>query len=372
MQILLIEPFFAGSHRQWAVDYQRFSANDVQLLTLEGRHWKWRMHGGAISLAQQFNASTLKPDLILVTDMLDLAVFQALTRKRTANIPFAIYFHENQITYPWSATDTDLPAKRDHHYGFINYTSILAADKAFFNSEYHLESFLTALSGFVDMFPDYREKQLIETIRKKSEVLYLGLDLLAMERTKEPKQKASRTPVVLWNHRWEYDKNPEKFFQSLFELKERGVDFKLVVLGEKFRNSPQIFEEARIRLADTILHWGYASSKEDYVQWLCFADVLPVTSYQDFFGASIVEAMYCNVFPLLPKRLAYSEHVPTAMTENVFYNDNNFSERLEYALRNIEFLRSDMLKSYVARYDWSSMASIYDAKLEAMRFTELI
>ena len=80
MQILLIEPFFSGSHRQWALDYQGFSSNDVQLLAMEGRHWKWRMHGGAISMAEKFNASSLKPDLILVTDMLDLAVFQALTR----------------------------------------------------------------------------------------------------------------------------------------------------------------------------------------------------------------------------------------------------------------------------------------------------
>ncbi len=367
MQILIIEPFFAGSHRQWALDYQRFSANDVQLLTLEGRHWKWRMHGGAISLAQRFNASTLAPDLILVTDMLDLAVFQALTRKRTANIPFSIYFHENQITYPWSSTDMDIPEKRDHHYGFINYTSILAADKAFYNSEYHLESFLTALSGFVDMFPDYREKQLIDAIRTKCEVLHLGLDLLRMERTPEVKQKVGHTPIILWNHRWEYDKNPEQFFQTLFELNERGIDFQLIVLGEKFRNSPHIFEEARVRLANTILHWGYTDSREEYVQWLWLADLIPVTSNQDFFGASIVEAMYCNVFPLLPKRLAYSEHVPISAVENVFYNENNFLERLEYALLNIESLRNNLIKAHVTRYDWSRMAVIYDAKFETMR-----
>jgi hypothetical protein len=92
-----------------------------------------------------------------------------------------------------------------------------------------------------------------------------------------------------------------------------------------------------------------------------------VTSNQDFFGASIVEALYCNVFPLLPKRLAYAEHVPISMTENVFYDENNFLERLEYALQNIESMKIDILKSYVTRYDWSRMAPKYDVKFEAMR-----
>ena len=29
-------------------------------------------------------------------------------------------------------------------------------------------------------------------------------------------------PVILWNHRWEYDKNPEFFFNTLSKLKKNG------------------------------------------------------------------------------------------------------------------------------------------------------
>ena len=42
-------------------------------------------------------------------------------RKKTKNIPTAIYFHENQISYPWSPRDRDKIQNRDNHYGFINY-----------------------------------------------------------------------------------------------------------------------------------------------------------------------------------------------------------------------------------------------------------
>ena len=74
---------------------------------MKGQFWKWRMHGGAITLAESFNNSDWNPDLILCTDMLDLTTFLSLTRKKTKHIPVAIYFHENQISYPWSPKDRD-------------------------------------------------------------------------------------------------------------------------------------------------------------------------------------------------------------------------------------------------------------------------
>ena len=53
MRIVLLEPFFSGSHQSWAEEFQENSQHNVELLTLPGRHWKWRMHGGAISLSKK-------------------------------------------------------------------------------------------------------------------------------------------------------------------------------------------------------------------------------------------------------------------------------------------------------------------------------
>ena len=181
LKILLIEPFFTGSHKEWALGYQKHSEHEVELLTLSGHYWKWRMHGGAVTLARKYNEGDYTPDLIVVTDMLDLATFQALTRKKTSSIPFAIYFHENQMVYPWSPTDQDVEKKRDNHYSFINYTSALAADKVFFNSQYHFNAFFEALPKFLKSFPDNNELQSVEQIKAKSEVLYLGVDLKKLD-----------------------------------------------------------------------------------------------------------------------------------------------------------------------------------------------
>ncbi|MBP6731839.1 MAG: DUF3524 domain-containing protein, partial [Chitinophagales bacterium] len=188
MNILLLETFYTGSHKQWADDFKKYSTHDIVILPLSGHHWKWRMHIGAVELAAKainpevkFKNGATKPDLILATDMLDLATFLGLTKSWSHNIPTAIYFHENQLNYPWSPTDADVKLKRDAHYAFINYTSALAADRVFFNSHYHMQAFLTELPKFLQTFPDYNNLATVDAIAKKSLVLPLALDLKKLD-----------------------------------------------------------------------------------------------------------------------------------------------------------------------------------------------
>ena len=97
MRIVLLEPYYTGSHAAWADGFARHSSHEVTVLSLPGQFWRWRMQGGAVSLAREYRARALCPDLILATDMLDLPLFLALTRDLTTGIPTAIYFHENQL-----------------------------------------------------------------------------------------------------------------------------------------------------------------------------------------------------------------------------------------------------------------------------------
>ncbi len=365
MRILLVEPYATGSHMQWASGYQKHSKHEVELLTLPGRHWKWRMHGAAVTLAKEFNALQYKPDLILATDMIDLATFLGLVRDKGQGIPVALYFHENQITYPWSATDSDPAKKRDHHYGHINLTSALAADRVFFNSKYHLSSFMQALPAFLKMFPDHQNLECCDALAAKSSVIPLGMDLKGLEQDHAPEPKQNRA-VILWNHRWEYDKNPDEFFDALFRIQDRGWDFKLVVLGENFGSQPKVFDEAKKRLENHILHWGYTQSRAEYAQLVSQCDILPVTSIQDFFGGSIVEAMYLNVKPLLPKRLAYSEHIPKAVHNTFFYDEGALVDKLQRWIKDVSVLRKQQTRTFVEQYDWSLIAGQMDSEFERM------
>jgi glycosyltransferase involved in cell wall biosynthesis len=367
MRICLIETFHSGSHAAWAEEYARCSRHRIELLTLSGRHWKWRMHGGAVTLARQFLAAGCEPDLLLASDMLDLTTFLALTRARTSRLPTALYCHENQLSYPWSPDDADPARQRDAHYAFINYASALAADAVLFNSGYHRDAFLTELPAFLKGFPDQNELESPALIAEKSAVLPLGLDLQRLDRYRpDVPRDPGRPPLLLWNHRWEYDKNPEEFFNALFQLQAEGLVFEVAILGEAYRKVPPVFGEARRRLGARIVQFGYVESFADYAAWLWRADILPVTSSHDFFGISVVQALYCGCTPLLPRRLAYPEHLPPALREQFLYDDEaGLLKGLRHHLQ-VPTPAPGELRTQVAHYDWGVLVEHYDALLERL------
>ena len=369
MKIALLEPFLSGSHASWAREYAEHSRHQVRIFGLEGRYWKWRMHGGAVSLAREFLDAGYRPDVLLATDMLDLTTFLALTRAVTAGLPTAIYFHENQLTYPWSPDDADPVQQRDAHYAFINYTSALAADRILFNSDYHRLSFLQELPRFLKAFPDQNETASVQQIGKKSSTLHLGLDLKRFDPYRpESVVGTERPPIILWNHRWEYDKNPEEFFQALYHLQEQGIAFELAVLGESYRDHPAVFSEAKKRLEREIVHWGYVRDFSDYATWLWRADLLPVTSIHDFFGVSVVQAVYCGCQPLLPQRLAYPEHIAADYHQQCFYRDfTDLVMQLTQLCQAENAADSEPLRSLIKRYDWSEMIAGYDNLLADLK-----
>jgi glycosyltransferase involved in cell wall biosynthesis len=355
MRLWLVEPYYTGSHQAWADGYQAYSRHTVRKLTLPGRFWKWRMQGGAVTLARKAQARRDPPDMLLVSDMLNLPVFLTLAGPAVARLPVALYLHENQLTYPLQPGE-----KRDLHYGFINLVSALRADLVLFNSAYHLEEFFDELPRLLKHFPDYTELGTVESIRKKSGVLPLGLDLAALEAHRPGKPPAGQ-PLILWNHRWEYDKNPEAFFRAVYALADEGLDFGLVLLGESFRNQPAEFLEARQRLPERVVQFGYAADPAAYARLLWQSDIVVSTALHEFFGASIVEACYCGCFPILPRRLSYPELVPAEHHASCLYDDEDgFLNRLRDAVQQIGATRAFSLQPAMARFDWRQMAPRYD------------
>jgi glycosyltransferase involved in cell wall biosynthesis len=384
MNIWLIEPYYTGSHRAWADGYQAHSRHAVRLLTLPGRFWKWRMQGGAVTLARKAQAVDERPDAILASDMLNLPAFLTLSGGGLADVPVALYFHENQLTYPLQPGE-----KRDLHYGFINVVSALRAEALFFNSAYHLEAFFDELPRLLKHFPDYNELWTVDALRARAQVLPLGMDLARFDAHRGEAPDADR-PLILWNHRWEYDKDPETFFRVVYALadevpedgapkagapqerapQEGGADFGLVLLGESFRNQPEEFLEVRQRLPDRIFHFGYAEDAETYSRLLWQADIVVSTAQHEFFGAAIVEACYCDCFPVLPRRLSYPELIPATHHRACLYEDfNGLLARLRHALRHVAEVREFSLQQHMAQFDWGQMAPRYDRLLEqtAMR-----
>jgi len=361
MNIIYIEPYYSGSHKRWIDSYKKYSKHNIEILQLPGNKWKWRMHGGAITLANQLINLNKKMDLILCSDFLNLPVFKSICSQRIKNIPLVMYFHENQLSYPWPPEDKDVALKRDLHYHYINYTSSLIADFNLFNSKYHLNNYIESIQKYLKKMPDFNNFESVDLISNKSSILHIGCELKKLKKNKI--EKDNKKPLILWNHRWEFDKNPELFFNTLFKLKKENIDFELAILGERFKEYPKIFDEAKLNLSDNIIQFGYCETFEEYAKWLWRADILPVTSNQDFFGISIVEASYCNTYPILPKRLSYPELFNMQNNPDYFYENNKeFYQKLKYCLLNHKKCTKKAF-DLVKKYDWQEIVSFYDKTL---------
>jgi glycosyltransferase involved in cell wall biosynthesis len=138
-------------------------------------------------------------------------------------------------------------------------------------------------------------------------------------------------------------------------------------LGENFSQQPVEFQNARNELGDKILHFGFVNEFAQYAEWLFTADIIPVTSNQDFFSAAAVSAIYCGCYPILPNRLAFPEIFPIERyPENFYHHFEELVEKLAGAITNIEFVRQKNYSSVVEKYSWHAMAPKYDSTFEKM------
>ncbi|MDB4614768.1 DUF3524 domain-containing protein [bacterium] len=303
LKILALNPFHGGSHQAFLETWTRHSQHEFTTLTEPATRWKWRMRQSAVAFAErasQLYADASLPDAIFTTDMLNVAEFRGLA-PHLATVPLVVYFHENQLTYP---IDPARPKKIDLHTAFSNFSSALVADEVWFNSEFHRQEFLSALTQWLRKMPDGDLDRKVDAIQSKCIVQYPPVELLAREKTVfEPKHP----PHVLWVGRWEHDKRPEVFFNALRQLKADAVPFEVSVLGESYRNAPDYFAVAKSDLGDQIRTWGYLESVDAYRNVLQTADVVVSTAVHEFFGIAIVEAVSAGCCPVVPDALAYPE-----------------------------------------------------------------
>lgn len=354
LNILFIEPFYEGSHKYFADAIKKYSKHNIILHTLKGRHWKWRMQTSSVYFANLFSKLTIHIDLIVATDMLDVAHYLALIRNLGYRGKCVTYFHENQLTYPWSGQN-----KKDLTYGIKNYLSCLACDICLFNSAYNLNSFLTTLEKTLKIMPDAKNLDSIKKIESKSIVMPLGIELEPYKALRKPKDSCH----ILWNHRFEYDKNPVTFFTTLYKLKD--FPFRLYILGQESKNMPPIFKEAKSILKNHIEFFGRIESRRDYISTLKKCHLIPVTTNQEFFGISVMEAVYYGAHPILPNRLTFPELFNIDKNPDLFYSDEEkLLEKTRYAINNFNSLES--YSHLASPYSWDKRISHYDRLFDSI------
>lgn len=371
MNILAVEPFYSGSHKAFLKGLKENSEHNIIPIKLNYKGWKWRMHGDSVKLAEMTSHVKQDIDLLLISSMTNLPAFLALTNPRFAHTPKIMVMHENQLTQPMpEGVDRDLT------YCYINYLSMLSADKLIFSSHFHLDELLRALPLFLDNFPDDRSYNTVEQIREKSMVLYPGLNLKVFDQHPDTREKNER-PVIVWNQRWQFDRNPAMFFKVLNRLNDIDLEFDLILAGDSQHQKPQEFERAWKRFGDHITHFGYVEDVESYSKLLHSGDIVVSTATYEFFCVAIMEAIYCGCHPLVPNQLHYPELIPEGLHKPLLHSpvlyeteDDLFRIMKDLLMGETKPLPKASLQNINKHLDWSRMIYRYDNLFEELKNTE--
>ena len=353
VRILFLEPFYGGSHREFADGLREHSRHRIDLVSLPARLWKWRLRAAGLTLAQRV-PQPQRYDLVVAAGLLDLAQVRAVWGARTP--PLLLYLHESQISYPVPGGGSAAAELL-----WRDVTNFCAADHLVFNSEFHRAAFRARLPEAIAGLPDAeaRPEAPADLFDRRSGVLYPGCRF----GPGAPPGPPPDPPVVIWNHRWEFDKAPQAFVAALEEAARRGARFGVALLGERLIPEPEALVRARAALAGRIVYDGFPDRPE-YLRQLARGSIVVSTALQENFGIAVMEAIHAGCLPLLPRRLVYPELIPAELHDRCLYEDA--AGLVERLIRELQAPPADRAqwRRIAARHAWPRVIDAYDDLFE--------
>ena len=302
--VWLLSAYRSESHASWVnwLACQDNLAVRFRIFELPGRYFRWRIRGNPLSWMAEFRDALQeeRPHHILATSMVDIATIKGL-HPELADIPVTLYFHENQFAYPvGDRQHSSIDPQMVQLYG------ALTSERCLFNSRFNLESMLEGVTELLRKLPDATPDHVVDELRAKSSVLPVAVETVNTDTI--PAQTGTM-PMILWNHRWEYDKRPDRFEAVLDMLANRGVDFQLALLGPRPEKVPGELSAIREKHAARIVADGMVPRAE-YETLLKRARVVISTADHEFQGLSMIEAVSAGATPVVPDALCYREQYP--------------------------------------------------------------
>ncbi|GAA6153728.1 tRNA-queuosine alpha-mannosyltransferase domain-containing protein [Pseudoteredinibacter isoporae] len=377
---LLLSAYDAQSHRYWRRQLcQGLPDWQWTELSLPPRYFSWRQRGNSLSWAfKQRDILTQDYEFLLATSMVDLSALRGFVPE-LARLPTVLYFHENQFAYPQST--------RQHSPVEPQLTSIysaLCADSILFNSQFNLDSFMAGARALLKAMPDHVPKGLMEQLSERARVLPVPISPYVSKVPNSAQVRRHEKALrILWNHRWEYDKGPERLLAAIERLdrqlkslpEQERPDIRWLILGQSFRNVPEEFAQIqRILTASdspmALEAWGYEPCVHSYQSHMHSADVVLSTAEHDFQGLAILEAQAEGCYPLLPKRLVY----PEWFDESLCYPSSTIAHEAEGLAAEIcklaaHKIQQGKLPEVVSRvdFDWSALGPDYQRTFHSLR-----
>src|SRR4051794_22317199 len=168
LDILALEPFYGGARRVMLESLIHCSRHRWTLLKLPPRRIERRLTTAAHWFAEQLSRHWAgRCDVLLTSEAMNLAdlyrLVPALLKK-----PSVVYFHNNQLPEPDATTESSLD--------LVNLNTATAATEIWFNSLYHLRTFLAKASALVRRHPELSSRSPMAELTARAQLMPPPID----------------------------------------------------------------------------------------------------------------------------------------------------------------------------------------------------
>ncbi|MFI5379419.1 MAG: DUF3524 domain-containing protein [Tepidisphaerales bacterium] len=311
LDILALEPFFGGGRRAMLETIMRYSRHRWTLLRLPPRRIDRRLAAAAHWFSEQLSRHWFgRVDILFTSEAMNLADLLRMVPDLGGK-PSVVYFHDNQLPAEGMRAESPLH--------LVNLTTANAASEIWFNSIYHLKTFLRKATALVEGHPELSARNPLPELTGKAHLMPPPVDL-TLDHDVLQQEEIKRDPRVLFVDTRDADLRTLNF--ALGVLERRGEKVTLVTIG------PVVGLECRgprITIAE--------QDEIAQIRALHQAGVMLSTRPHAPSDYHAVRALNAGCWPIFPDSGVYPELLPEAMHHACLYETGS-GDRLATQIQN--------------------------------------
>ncbi|MGH7213393.1 MAG: tRNA-queuosine alpha-mannosyltransferase domain-containing protein [Tepidisphaeraceae bacterium] len=299
LDILALEPFFGGNRRVMLESLIRCSRHRWLLLKLPPRRIERRLTAAAHWFAEQLSRHWIgRIDVLFTSEAMNLSDLLRMTPE-LAKKPSVVYFHSNQLPLPGEDAKSALD--------LVNLGTANAASEIWFNSLFHLRSFLARATALVDRHPELSSRNPLPDIAGKAHVMPPPVDLASIHALTESGERPPRDKRTIFVET--RDADVKLLNAALSVLTRRGERFQIVTIGPVEELAPDLPRTTLSEKDDT----GQARA-------LLGAGVFLSTKTGATHDHHCMRALAAGCWPVLPDGCVYADIIPESVRSSTCYD----------------------------------------------------
>jgi hypothetical protein len=332
LDILALEPFYGGARRIMLDAMIHCSRHRWTLLKLPPRRIERRLSAAAHWFAEQLSRHWVgRTNLLFTSEAMNLSDLYRLV-PGLLKLPSVVYFHDNQLPHVDASRETPLD--------FVNLNTAAAASEIWFNSLYHLRTFLARASALVKRHPDLAARSPLPDLTAKAQVMPppLGSHFVQEIALAEHPKRERRNIFVETR-----DADMNLLNNALGTVLRRGEKFHVTTVGPV----EQLLEDLpRTTLAET--------DELGHIRGMLKSNLFISARTSATSDHHAVRALLAGCWPIVPQTGVYRELLPEVLHSSCLY-DNSYgalASRMQDAwhLERVEGYENEMVE-ILRRFD---------------------